>query len=112
MIFSLLFSKDFLWIEKSGAAGNEPCCLIRRCPQNGARGPGSRQKPEGMCDFCLPAGPKLGCAAPKVDKSRGKCAIFVYRRIQIRGARNESRTKSSKIEKMFYSVTFAKAFRS
>ena len=34
MFFSLLFSKDFLCIEKSRAAGNEPCCMIRRCPKN------------------------------------------------------------------------------
>jgi hypothetical protein len=87
MIFSLLFSKDFLWIEKSGAAGNEPCCLIRRCPQNGARGPGSRQKPEGMCDFCLPAGRNSVRAEPKVDKNGGKCVIFVYRLVEIQCAR-------------------------
>ena len=87
MIFSLLFSKDFLWIEKSGAAGNEPCCLIRRCPQNGARGPGSRQKPEGMCDFCLPAGRNSVRAEPKVDKNGGKCVIFVYQALQNRPVR-------------------------
>jgi len=42
-------------------------------------GPESRQKPWGMCDFCLPDPPKLGCADLKVDKNRGECVIFVYR---------------------------------
>ena len=62
MFFSLLFSKDFLWIEKSGAAGNEPCCMIRRCPKNVRAG-------------------------SKVDKNLGKCVIFVYRLVEIQGAR-------------------------
>ncbi len=87
MFFSLLFSKDFLWIEKSRAAGNEPCCMIRRCPKNGARGLESRQKPGKMCDFCLPAGSNLGRAASEVDKNRRKCLIFVYRLVQIKGTR-------------------------
>lgn len=87
MIFSLLFSKDFFMIEKSGAAGNEPCCLIRRCPKNGARDLESRQKPEGMCDFCLPAGRNSVRAEPKVDKNRSKCVIFVYRLVEIQCVR-------------------------
>lgn len=62
MFFSLLFSKDFLWIEKSRAAGNEPCCMIRRCLKNVR-------------------------AVSEVDKNRSKCAIFVYRLVQIQGAR-------------------------
>ncbi|EFZ34069.1 hypothetical protein HMPREF0542_11703 [Ligilactobacillus ruminis ATCC 25644] len=37
--------------------------------------------------FCLPAGSKLGRAALKVDKNREKCVIFVYRLVQIKGAR-------------------------
>ena len=66
-------------------------------------------------------------AAPKVDKNRGKCVIFVYPTLQIRSRAalkveqnfeklrkystadskivprsSESRTKSSKIEEMFY----------
>ena len=69
MIFSLLFSKDFFMIEKSGAAGNEPCCLIRRCPKNGARDLESRQKPGEMCDFCLPGSPKSARAASKVEQN-------------------------------------------
>ena len=57
----------------------------------------------------------MGCAAPKVDKNQDECVIFVYRSLQkwgARCARLESRTKSPKIEKMFYSVTFAKTVRS
>ncbi len=50
--------------------------------KNGVRGPVSRQKPREMCDFCLPDTSKMGCAAPKVDKNREKCVIFVYRTLQ------------------------------
>ncbi len=50
-------------------------------------GHASRQKTGEMCLFCLPAGPNSGCAAPKVDKKRGKCLFFVYRLVQIQGAR-------------------------
>lgn len=78
----------FLWIEKSGAAGNEPCCLIRRCPQNGARDLESRQKRGEMCDFCLPAGRNSVRTTLKVDKNRSKCVIFVYRLVEIQVARN------------------------
>ncbi len=87
MIFSLLFSKDFFMIEKSGAAGNEPCCLIRRCPKNGARDLESRQKPGEMCDFCLPAGRNSVRTTSKVDKNGGKCVIFVYQALQNRPVR-------------------------
>lgn len=36
--------------------------------------------------FCLPAGPKLGRVASKVDKNREKYVIFVYWTLQNRGA--------------------------
>mgnify|MGYP006976879862 CR=1 FL=1 len=73
-----------------------------------------------MPHFCLLSSPKLGRAVSKVDKNRGECLIFVYLTLQIRLVRPpksekcftaaykfdprcpESRTKSSKIEKMFY----------
>ena len=47
----------------------------------------SRQKPGEMCGFCLPAGRNSGRAVSEVDKKRGKCVIFVYRLVQIQGAR-------------------------
>jgi hypothetical protein len=77
-----------------------------------ARDTESRQKPGEMRDFCLPAGPKSRRVALKVDKNRVKYVIFVYLTLQNRGARTKSRTKSQKIEKMFYSVIFAKTLRS
>ena len=86
MFFPCFLARIFLWIEKSGAAGNGPCCLIRRCPQNGARDLESRQKPDEMCDFCLPAGRNSGCATSKVDKNRRECVIFVYRLVEIQVA--------------------------
>ena len=78
-----------------------------------------------MYDFCLPDGQNLGRAGSKVDKNRGKCVIFVDGSNSGRTASkveqnleklekcstadskfgprcSESRTKSSKIEKMFY----------
>ena len=45
------------------------------------------QKPEEMPDFCLPAGRNSGCEASEVDKNLGKCVIFVYRLVEIQGAR-------------------------
>ena len=50
-------------------------------------GHASRQKTGEMPDFCLPAGSNSGCAVLKVDKKRGKCLFFVYRMVQIQGAR-------------------------
>ena len=50
-------------------------------------GHASRQKTGEMCDFCLPDSSEMGRAASKVDKKRGKCVIFVYRLVQIQGAR-------------------------
>ena len=62
-----------------------------------------------MAHFCLPDTPKLGSAVPKVDKKRGN-ASFLSTGLSKSGARGlESRTKSPKFGKMFYSVTFAKA---
>ena len=83
--------------------------------------------------FCLPAGRNSGRADSKVDKKWGKCLFFVYWTLQIRPARSrkqtknginasflstadsksgprglESITKSSKIEKIFYSVPSSK----
>ena len=52
----------------------------------GPRGLESRQKLGEMSLFCLLDSPKLGCADLKVDKKRWKCLIFVYRRLQKRGA--------------------------
>ncbi len=108
--------------EKSSADGR----IIKKwCEQRGKSG------------FWLPDSSKTGRAAPKVGKKREKHLIFVYRTLQIWGMRprkqtknggnvsflstglskfgprgSESRTKSPKIGKMFYSVTFAKAVRS
>ena len=48
-------------------------------------------------------------ATSKVDKNGGKCVIFVCRLVETGVRGPESRTKSPKIEKMFYSVTFARA---
>ena len=66
---------------------------------------GQRQK----SDFCLPDFSKTGRAAPKVEqkfKKLGKCSTDATKN----GARGlESRIKSQKIEKMFYSFAFAKA---
>ncbi|WP_270754378.1 hypothetical protein, partial [Ligilactobacillus ruminis] len=60
------------------------------------------QKPVGMSDFCLPPTPKSARAASKVEQNLEKlrkCSTAAYKF----GPRcPESRTKSSKIEKMFY----------
>ena len=55
-----------------------------------------------MCDFCLPAGPKLGRVELKVEQKqekKKKCST-AESKIVPRGA--ESRTKAEKNEKMFY----------
>ena len=70
--------------------------------KNGVRGPESRQKPWEMRDFCLPPGQNPGRAASKVEQNLEKlekCSTAAYK-FGPRGP--ESRTKSSKIEKMFY----------
>jgi hypothetical protein len=51
------------------------------------RGTESRQKTVGMADFCLPDTSKSTRAASKVDKKRWECLFFVYRLVQIQGAR-------------------------
>ncbi|MGO5155673.1 hypothetical protein ACTQ2W_04695, partial [Ligilactobacillus ruminis] len=101
--------------------------------KSGPRGLESRQKTEEMSHFCLLDSPNPVRAVSKADKKRRKCLIFVYQTLQIRSARSrkqtknggnvsflstglsksgprglESITKSSKIEKIFYSVPFAK----
>ena len=65
-------------------------------------GHASRQKTGGMCDFCLPDSSKMGRAASKVEQNIQnfeKCSTAASK-FGPRGS--ESRTKSSKIEKMFY----------
>ena len=47
-----------------------------------------------MSDFCLPDTSKMGCADPKVHKNRGKCVIFVYRRLKNRDAQTWKYTKT------------------
>ena len=46
-----------------------------------------RSEQRGKSDFWLPDSSKTGRAEPKVDKKRGECLIFVYRLIEIQGAR-------------------------
>ena len=76
----------------------------------GARGTKSRQKLGGMCVFCLPGPPNSGRAVSKVEQNlqkSEKCSTAGSKS----GPRDlESRTKSRKIEKMFYLVTLAKHF--
>ncbi|WP_368290916.1 hypothetical protein, partial [Ligilactobacillus ruminis] len=62
----------------------------------------SRQKTGEMSHFCLPDSPNSGRAAPKVEQNIQnfeKCSTAASK-FGPRGS--ESRTKSSKIEKMFY----------
>lgn len=47
-----------------------------------------RSEQRGKSDFWLPDSSKTGRAVLKVDKNWEKCAIFVYRALQIRGVRN------------------------
>ena len=77
-----------------------------------ARGPESRQKTGEMSHFCLPPTPNSARAASKVDKKRDKCSFLSTGLSKFGPRGSESRTKSPKIGKMFYSVTFAKAVRS
>ena len=76
------------------------------------RGPVSRQKPWEMRDFCLPDTSKMGCAASKVEQNLQKLRKCSTADSKFGPRDLESRTKSPKIEKMFYSVTFAKTVRS
>jgi hypothetical protein len=64
-----------------------------------------------MCDFCLPGSPKSARAASKVEQNHPKLKKCSTAASKFRVRDIESRTKSSKIEKMFYSVIFAKAVR-
>ena len=47
-----------------------------------------RSEQRGKSDFWLPDSSKTGRAVLKVDKNWEKCAIFVYRTLQIRGVRS------------------------
>ncbi|MGO4925202.1 hypothetical protein ACTQ44_09795, partial [Ligilactobacillus ruminis] len=69
----------------------------------------SRQKPGGMPLFCLPVGPNSGRADSKVEQNLKKSKKCSTAGSKIGPHDLESRTKSPKIRKMFYSVTFAKA---
>ncbi|WP_235806941.1 hypothetical protein, partial [Ligilactobacillus ruminis] len=77
-----------------------------------SRGLESRQKPGKICNFCLPDSPNSARAVPKVEQNLQnleKCSTAAYKF----GPRcPDSRTKSQKIGKMFYSVIFAKTLRS
>ena len=78
-------------------------------PKSRARGLESRQKTGEMCDFCLPDSPNLGHAVLKIEQNHPKLRKCSTADSKFDPRGSESRTKSSKIEKMFYSVTFAKA---
>ena len=49
----------------------------------------NRQKTSEMSEFCLLLPPNPARAAPKVDKNRGKCPNFVYRRLRSRQKTSE-----------------------
>ena len=68
-----------------------------------------RSEQRGKSDFWLPDSSKTGRAAPKVDKKRDKCSFLSTGLSKFGPHGSESRTKSPKIGKMFYSVTFAKS---
>ena len=80
--------------------------------KNGVRGPRSRQKPVGMSDFCLPSIPNSARTASKVEQNLEKLEKCSTADSKFGPRGLESRTKSQKIEKMFYSFTFAKALQS
>ena len=62
-----------------------------------------------MSHFCLPLPTNSTRAVSKVDKNRCNCLILSTAAYKFGPRGPESRTKSPKIRKMFYSVTFAKA---
>ena len=69
----------------------------------------SRTKSSKIWKNVLPPPPNLGCATSKVEQNHPKlkkCSTAASK-FKMRGTK--SRTKSPKIEKMFYSVTFARA---
>jgi len=70
-------------------------------PKSG-RGSESRQKPGEMSDFCLPDSPNPGRAVSKVEQNHPKLKKYSTAASKFRVRDIESRTKSSKIEKMFY----------
>ena len=65
-----------------------------------------------MSDFCLPVGPNSARAALKVEQNLEKLRKCSTADSKFGPRGLESRTKSQKIEKMFYLFTFAKALRS
>jgi len=62
----------------------------------------SRQKPGEMSDFCLPDSPNPVRAVSKVEQNHPKLKKYSTAASKIGPCGLESRTKSSKIEKMFY----------
>ena len=62
-----------------------------------------------MSDFCLPDSPKPVRAVLKVEQNHPKLKKYSTAASKFRVRGTKSRTKSPKIGKMFYSVTFAKA---
>ena len=65
-------------------------------------GPQSRQKPGEMYDFCLPDSPKSVRTAPRVEQNHPKLRKCSTADSKFGSRCSESRTKSRKIEKMFY----------
>ena len=72
--------------SRQKAVGMSLFCLPAG-PNSGGRGSESRQKTEELLLFCLPDTSKSTRAASKVDKKRGEWLFFVYRLVQIQGAR-------------------------
>jgi len=62
----------------------------------------SRQKPGEMSDFCLPDSPNPVRAVLKVEQNHPKLKKYSTAASKFRVRDIESRTKSSKIEKIFY----------
>ena len=65
-----------------------------------------------MPHFCLPDTSEMGRTASKVEQNLEKLRKCSTADSKFGPRGLESRTKSQKIEKMFYSFTFAKALRS
>ena len=65
-----------------------------------------------MSDFCLPLTPNPVRAVSKVEQNHPKLKKYSTADSKFGPRGLESRTKSQKIEKMFYSFTFAKALQS
>ncbi len=98
-----------IWSREQTKNGGNVSFLSTGWSKFRARGSESRQKTGKMSLFCLQAGLNSGRAAPKVDKNGGNVSFLSTADSKFGSLCPESRTKSSKIEKMFYSVAFAKA---